>query len=92
MSAHEKCEEHQFAVTACCILPNICLEMDQQTDLMEDDPYPPEHHIHNNASRYRDTICGQCHHFVYNFLLHKTFILCFHKLNDEIVQNDFQSK
>lgn len=51
-------------VTACCILHNICLESsdhleeDQQTDDMEDDPYPAEAHIRNDASHYRDTVCG----------------------------------
>ncbi|XP_042575727.1 protein ANTAGONIST OF LIKE HETEROCHROMATIN PROTEIN 1-like [Cyprinus carpio] len=60
----KKVKNISSAVTACCILHNICLkssdqiEEDQQADVMEDDPYPPEAHIHNDAS-HRDAICGR---------------------------------
>ncbi|XP_051996321.1 uncharacterized protein LOC127653623 [Xyrauchen texanus] len=60
----KKVKNISSTVTACCILHNICLkssdhiEEDLQADDMEDDPYPPEAHIHNNASHHRDAICG----------------------------------
>jgi len=51
----KKVKNISSAVTACCILH----EEDQQADVMEDDPYPPEAHIHNDASHHRDAICGR---------------------------------
>ncbi|KAK7168095.1 hypothetical protein R3I94_002217 [Phoxinus phoxinus] len=61
----KKVKNISSAVTACCILHNICLKSndqideDQQADVMEDDPYPPEAHIHNDGSHHRDAICGR---------------------------------
>lgn len=50
------------AVSACCILHNVCLEPSDQVvvvgDGVDDEPYPQQPH-NTNACHYRDQICGQ---------------------------------